>query len=524
METPRTEIGRRSVKQQIARARKKLRSDVRGNGLFDLLLGFRLYQLRLLFDLSRYRSILKSRRIGITWYMSFEMVCTASGIFDGMIHPFDYVCISRRERDAKNVIRMCKKWILTLRKDPELAAYLDTEIWSRTEIEFSRSGYRISAETQSEDAGRGDGAHVYRDELAFYRYANEIQDSATATILHDSRLRLTDCSTPQPPAGKGRLFYDICTDPRFDFYSRHKITITDAIAEGFPITLEEVKQGKNHDKVQQEFFCKFLGAGKHYLDRERLVRSRGPLPGGDYRIAVGVDVASMVDMTAITILKIFSNGTIWLSDVYTIQGLPYATWIDPEKNKNQIGQDQIVAAILRMYDPVITMFDISGNEQITGDSAKLIRMVMDLNPPGRLGGAKFTRDWKAHYVPEFRNWLEAGMFGIDDDARVMHLNNESLADFSLPSIEEQPNSVVQLCFEDWTYDIVLNDFCKVKRSLTPRGDLTYTTERDEDTGHGDVFWSFLLAFSSVANLPQKERGGGAIEYDDATPPDYSDLM
>lgn len=500
---------------------------IEGRSLFELLLGFRLYQLRLFFDRSRYRVVLKSRRVGITYYMAWEIVVTAAGLMPEAFFPYDYIIISKRERDAKNVIRMVKKWVTAMRQDPALAPYLETTSWSKTEIEFARSGFRIVSETQSEDAGRGDGAHVFRDEIAFYRHSWEIQDSSTATILHDSRLRMTDNSTPQPPAGKGRLFYMIWSDKSFDFYSRHKITIDDAIAEGFPITIEDAKKGKSSDKFAQEFRCKFLGAGDEYFKIDLIQTRKGIMPANRDRqayIIVGVDTASIVDMTAISINYFFPRtGEFWASDVYTIQGLEYRTHIGDD-GRQKIGQDLLIDAILRIYEPAASVFDIAGNEKMTGDSSKVAGYVAELSPPGRIVGRPINHPFKAAYVPRIREYLETYKYRFDENAIVRRLDREALSQISIDAIQSSPKAVVELVFSDYDFDIVQNDFLKVKRVLTKKGELTYDTERDKETGHGDTFWSQTLAFSAVVEPAEQDGYTDDREFGTFSEPEHAEYM
>lgn len=452
------------------------------------------YQRDILMDKSRYRAVLKSRRVGISDLVALEMVLTSSGLGEAIgLYPHNCNVISKTQSDAKDVIKYCKNWSHTLAKDPQLAPFVERgDEWSKESISFARSGWFIRAHTQTEDAARGSTGHLYRDEMAFYRYSSEIQKGAVPSIDSDPRLRLTEVSTPNGTSGAGELFYEICTDAQsWPQYSRHRITIEDAVAQGMPVDIEEVRaRCFTEDDFRQEYMCEFIGAGAHYFDRNLLQHAHAPRPHTDHTVYMGIDVASEVDTTGVFVIRRI-GGVTWLCERYLLDGVPYAS------NGNQIGQDVIIGALVRYYEPVRTCIDI------TGDTSIIMSRLAQQQLPTRWIPQQFSDDWKKKVVPGMKGELERGTVLFDDSCSTLRYR-KAVAEreaSDINTIKANPHDFVEMCFAPDPQDPIFRDFERVHKKLLKHG-VTFDTTRD-NRGHGDLFWAAVMGWNVAGNTASK---------------------
>jgi len=129
----------------------------------DVIFGeyFRDYQVEFLKDWSPRRLCLKARRVGMSDAAAFDVVMTTSGLwefFGAPVVTHNYSVISKRDTEAQQFIRYCKRWIDILAEDPAIAPFVELTTDSKTALAFKRSGRRIQSDTQSEMAGRGQEA------------------------------------------------------------------------------------------------------------------------------------------------------------------------------------------------------------------------------------------------------------------------------------------------------------------------------------------------------------------------------
>lgn len=433
--------------------------------------GFRQYQIDFLTDFSPRRMVLKARRVGLSEAAAFDVVMTTSGLWERLGAPVkthNYSVISKRDTEAQQFIRYCKRWIEALSEDPELAPYLELDVDSKTALTFAKSGYRIQSDTQSEMAGRGQEGHLLKDEAAWYPYAREIVAGADKIPLSNPELRLTEFSTPNGTSGMGEVFWRKWTDrQQFGDYSRHHIDIYRAIEDGFPLTVDAARANCfTEDEFLQEFCCAFVAGESEYFTRQMLEAQQAQTPAGaPDEVVVGVDVASVNDLTAVAVLKRWGRA-LWLTDCYIISGVPYGT------STTQRGQEDIVAELLRGIAPDRTVIDASG------DGAELYGRLLSKNV-GELVPHSFHRggrQWKESWVPRIRQEIEKGIAHFVDFKPEVYVASAGE-------------------FRAHHYPQVLYDFLKVERKMLQTG-VTFDTPRTSD-GHGDTFWAYAMARSRV---------------------------
>ena len=129
-------------------------------------------------------------------------------------------------------------------------------------LEAEIAGSRITALPANPDTARGFSGNVFLDEFALHRDSRAIWGALYPVISAGWRLRVT--STPQ---GKGNKFYELMTDAAAgELWSRHVVDIHQAVAEGLPRDIAELKAGLNDDELwRQEYELEWLDEASAWL-------------------------------------------------------------------------------------------------------------------------------------------------------------------------------------------------------------------------------------------------------------------
>lgn len=166
-------------------------------------------------------------------------------------------------------------------------------------------GSRITALPANPDTARGFSANVMLDEFAFHADSRKIWAALFPVISAGWKLRVV--STPN---GKGNKFYELMTDSGLDaVWSRHSVDIYQAVADGLPRNIEELRLGINDaDAWAQEYELKWLDEASAWLPYDLI-------DGCEHRAAgdpthyqggpcfVGVDIAARNDLFVIAVLE-----------------------------------------------------------------------------------------------------------------------------------------------------------------------------------------------------------------------------
>lgn len=179
-------------------------------------------------------------------------------------------------------------------------------------------GSWIMAVPANPDTARGFSANMLFDEFAFHQNSKAIWGAAFPVISKGWKARVV--STPN---GKTNKFYELMTDEP-SIWSRHRVDIYQAVEQGLPRNIEELKAGLNdQDLWEQEFelqwrdeatawldydlinACKTEGYGRVrsmvYREKELIecVETGEPIPARQGPIYVGMDIARKKDLTCI---------------------------------------------------------------------------------------------------------------------------------------------------------------------------------------------------------------------------------
>lgn len=231
-----------------------------GGNPFDILLP---YQLRWVGDLARFKIGCWSRQTGKSF------ACAAEAVLSAITTPkTEWVILSAGERQALEFMRKVKEWCVAM----HFAASEDIEVRDSAEAVLKSAevvwanGSRVLALPANPDTARGYSANLILDEFAFHEKPDDIWRAIYPSISNPlkGRKAIRIVSTPN---GMGNKFHDLWSKP--NEWSKHKVSIHDAVAQGLPVNIEELRAGLDDpDGWAQEFECEFMDAASVLLAYE----------------------------------------------------------------------------------------------------------------------------------------------------------------------------------------------------------------------------------------------------------------
>ena len=200
------------------------------------------YQQRYLADRSQQKAVVKSRRIGFSEVVSFERALRALGIemIPGKpiraVKPVSQNIVSASFDQSKAVLKRIALHINALSVAFSNQKVIATS--NATLIQLA-NGAQIRAYSTNPRSMRGFEGDVLLDEFAFV----PDQDAVWAAISPNARANLGNRENYQivvvsTPLGDGNRFHEIIKGRYSNAFSQHKVTIHDAVRDGFPITRE----------------------------------------------------------------------------------------------------------------------------------------------------------------------------------------------------------------------------------------------------------------------------------------------
>lgn len=418
------------------------------DGLFE-------WQLRWIRDKSKWRVALKARQLGYTTINELDALLQAAE------HPgLDVYLVSTTVGNAAKVLRRVKeRWLKALQVSghPAFRVVKDTT----TELELA-NGSKIYAIANEPDRMRGNPGSYYLDELGFWekRKLELIQDALWPTIENplNPHLRFVGVSTPWFADG---LYYELCTSKMYRYFSRHEITIYDAIRLGLPFDAEGVKARITSDRWAREYLCQFLRGGSTYFSRDALLllEAQHKIKRDRCRTILGVDLGKINDFTAIVVYQI----TPWREHVpvvYLMRSVDYGE------------QAQIIAQLAAKHHAELAVIDITKHASFVDQAPEELKRIAL--------GKNFTNEWKAEWVPKIKKASEDKAFSVNWG--------------EVYEWDEQSRSFVKAITS-----VLLDDFTRVVQGQTPSGKVKFDVPRvkmrgAEQDGHGDSFSGFLLGY------------------------------
>lgn len=386
------------------------------------------YQQKWFNDQSRFKIALKSRQIGYSTLFGIEALLEATE------KARKILLVSASERQSKELLEKVYKWDRLINKTSGKSLLKNQ---SKTECTTVSGGVILSLPANPHTI-RGFTGSVFLDEFAFHQQANEIFKSVFPMIIRNPSFKLRIGSTPCGDVGK---FYDLWIND--NSFSKHRVTLDDAIADGIPVDKNEILANFTLDEYLQEFDCQFISSNSTFITMALLQRAfisdwctlRGNLPKPE-SIYVGVDIGRHHDLTVIYVIE--KHGEMFYErERIELQNVPFAN------QKTQL-RDVIIKE-----SPVRVCIDKTGL------------------------GMQFAEEFEYEYPLccegiTFTNEVKAKMAGDLKDA------------FEREKIRIPPDKAL------------INDIVKVKRKATVAGNVRFEAESSHD-GHADRFWALALA-------------------------------
>jgi len=385
------------------------------------------YQRQWLTDTHRFRIANKARQVGWSTVIGLEALIQAT------YRRRQQIIVSASEKNAQEVLGYARGWL-------ELANFcgceIQTDIDSQTELSIA-GGQKILSLPQNPRTIRGFAGDVYLDEYAHHRDAREIYTAVFPSTTRGYRLSVV--STPLGESGEYHKLWSGSND-----YSRHRITIHDAIRDGLAVDVEAIRRNMDAESFRQEYECEFIDESTSYFPYELLVSCTGPFPadrsGSHY---LGVDVGRRHDRTAISVVQQLGN----VYYAYPVEVMARTEFAIQQTAIEQIWTERKIQR---------GAIDESGiGMQLAEDLRREL---------GNIEPVTFTNLIKESLVVTVRRLLEARRLVLPEDDQGL-----------------------------------IADMHSIKKEITIAGNVRYDAERSE-SGHADRFWALALAVHASGAL------------------------
>ena len=285
------------------------------------------YQRRWVEDQSRFKIGLWSRQTGKSFATACESVLDCNAQPKG--NSDMWVVLSAGERQALEWMEKAKKWTEAVKATVDSYDEIRDSanaLLSRAEIRFA-NGARIVAIPANPDTARGYSANLVLDEFAIHERPFDIWAAIYPSITNplNGQKRLRIVSTPK---GRGNKFADLWEHN--EKYSKHKVTIEDAVRMGLPIDIEELKAGVDDPDIwAQEYMCEFIDNTSVLLPYEMIGKceSEKIVHDGASPLYVGMDIGRQKDLSVIvTAVKL--GDVLAVLDVTELRRMPFNDQLD----------------------------------------------------------------------------------------------------------------------------------------------------------------------------------------------------
>lgn len=322
------------------------------------------YQQRWFKDRSRFKLGKFARQTGKTFTTTLEVV---DDIFEAeaMRRRSPWVILSRGERQAREameegVLRHLEAYRVAARSIVrEDYQFTDEDSGlKRTALQVRLpGGNKVTALPANPDTARGFSSNVFLDEFAFHKDSRKIWTALFPVISAGWKLRVT--STPN---GKNNKFYDLATteDP---IWSKHVVDIHQAVAEGLPRDIEEMRRAlMDDDAWDQEFLLKWLDEASSWLSYDLINAVEHDHAGVPEHYAggpafVGVDIGTRRDLFVIWVGELVGD-VLWEREIIARRRISFAE------------QDDLLAGVFERYRVIHAAMDQTGMGEKPVEDAK----------------------------------------------------------------------------------------------------------------------------------------------------------
>lgn len=384
------------------------------------------YQLKFLGDDSRWRIVNKSRQIG------FSLTIALDSITGALIRERNQLIISSSKINAEIVMDYIRMHLDNLNILPLSDKEGLIELPNGRSIRTCSTNWRTA---------RGFNGDVYLDEYAFTIHDKEIWRAIVPAVTA-VKGRVSVVSTPKSRIDK---FWQIYTN-KSEKWGKHCVTIHDAIADGFPVNIEELKELFDPEEFAQAYECIPLDTAESFIPFN-LIEPCLYDPGSEAFLAeikkevvrefvYGVDIGRTKDETAV-IEAYFDEGIMWCTTIKSWQKMPFSE------------QKQRIREILEQPHTQIVAIDKGG---IGMNLVEDLQMIY----PEKVRGVSFAPAVKERMAQNVKILFEQGKIRIPND----------------PSL--------------------ISHILSIKRTATNTNVFSYGADNNAEH-HGDKFWALALA-------------------------------
>ncbi len=203
------------------------------------------YQLRLLGDGARWRIVNKSRQIGVSYVIALDSLVGA------LVCERNQLIVSASVLNANIVMDYVRLHLENVELLPNVDKDGLIEVPNGKVIRVLSTNWRTA---------RGYNGDVYFDEKAFIIRATEVWRAMVPSVTAVGG-RITVVSTPKSRNDK---FWQLWSG-KSDKWSKHCITIHDAVAEGFPVDVAELRELLDPEEFAQAYECIPLDTAESYI-------------------------------------------------------------------------------------------------------------------------------------------------------------------------------------------------------------------------------------------------------------------
>lgn len=261
------------------------------------------YQADWVNDASRFKIGCWSRQTGKSFSTAAEAVA------DSLSRKTTWVTLSAGERQALEWMLKAREWAEAFKVS--LAGYQELRdsgeaLLKSAEITWP-NGSRLIAIPANPSTARGYSANLTLDEFAFHEQPDAIWRAIYPSISNPLKgvFKIRVVSTPN---GQGNKFHALWQQ-QDGKWSRHKITIHEAVKRGLPVDVEELRSGlADPEGWAQEYECEFMDSSAVLLPYDLIAAIESPnaadtvspefwLTAGPAPVVLGIDFGRKRDLT-----------------------------------------------------------------------------------------------------------------------------------------------------------------------------------------------------------------------------------
>lgn len=413
------------------------------------------YQRRWVRDPSRFKIGMFARQTGKTFTTTLEIVddCYAAAAAGRTTR---WIILSRGERQAREAMRTgvhLHAQAYGLAMDRSEFEWRAPSGERYAALEAVVAGSRITALPANPDTARGFSGNVFLDEFAWHQQSRAIWGALFPVVSAGWRLRVT--STPN---GKGNKFYELMTDRTSGaLWSRHRVDIHQAVADGLPRNVVELKVGLNDDELwRQEYELEWLDEASSWLSYDLINACEHPAAGDDERfgggpVYIGNDIARRRHLWIAWPLELVGD-VAWTREIRELRNQPFKV------------QDQVLDEMVARYRPSRVAMDQ------TGMGEKPVEDAVDRYGASVVEGVLLTQARRLDLATALRERFEDRTIRIPEGRRDLRA-----------------------------------DLHAIKKMAGPTGHPRLVVEEEGESvggGHADRFWAAALAAGAIGRATE----------------------